>query len=113
MNPTCYAPSVPTRFDPASNSRISSIDLRAALQWGEVSVLVPDYNPAADVQMAIDHMTVALEEFRPDDYIIAVGDPILIAAAVYYAAQACGDDPVRVLRWSRIANNYQLSEVYL
>lgn len=111
---TCFAPSVPTRYDPITKSRASSIDMRPVMAFGNLRVLLShsaQVGPEA-IDTAIDEIERGLLDYRAGDYIVAVGDPVLIGAAMAIAA-GLTDGPIRVLRWSRATNNYQALEVML
>lgn len=105
-----YIPSVPTRYDPASSSRISAVDLNPATKFGELDILVP-LDGTRDIHEEIGIIRDGLSEIKRGDFIVAVGDPILIAAAIAYACDMLGE--VRVLRWDRISKRYSVLEVVL
>jgi hypothetical protein len=46
-----------------------------------------------------------MKDFTEEDYIIAVGDPSLIAAAACIAARKTGG-LLRILKWDRQSNSY-------
>lgn len=104
--PRIYTPSVPTRYDPATESRVSSVDLRPAMQFGDMIVMLPD-----PLQMNTDNCSKMLDALHgaignicPEDFIIAIGDPIIISAAIAYACEINGF--VQVLRWDRQTHSY-------
>lgn len=108
MRPRAYIPSVPTRYDPISNTQVPTVDLRPVMAFGEPVLLVPSGAQAdADAQQLIAE---GLDGFTEDDYIVALGDPVLIAAAMYWAAQR---SEVRMLRWNRHDSDYDVVEMML
>ena len=113
MRPYVYLPSVPTRYDPISNKRIPSIDLKPAMRYGE---LVPLVNLQAgfrddEIHEALETLKEGLKNYDPEDYILCVGDPILMAAAIAYASDM--SEIVRVLRWDKVKREYDFTEVRL
>ena len=73
--------------------------------FGELVVMLP---PNAN-RLHINPLVVALREqmkdFGPDDYVIAVGDPSLIAAAACIATKKTGG-LLRILKWDRQSSSY-------
>lgn len=100
-----YAPQVPSKYDPAIKLWVPSINLEPAKTFGELVVMLP---PNAN-RLHINPLVVALREqmkdFSADDYVIAVGDPSLIAAAACIAARKTGG-LLRILKWDRHSSNY-------
>lgn len=103
--PKVYAPQVPSRYDAATRLWVPSINLEPAKSFGEVVVMLP---PNAN-RLHINPLVVALREqmkdFSADDYIVAVGDPSLIAAAACIAAKKTGG-LLRILKWDRQTSTY-------
>jgi len=113
MRPRVFLPSVPTRYDPISNKRVSSIDLKPAMKFGELVTLVDPQNSYRDDQIhdAIIELQEKLHDFGADDYLLCVGDPILIAAAMTYASDRTST--VKVLRWEKSRREYDCAEITL
>ena len=104
-NAKVYAPQVPSRYDTATRLWVPTMDLAPAKRFGELVVMLP---PGTN-RMQPDDLMSALHErmrdFGPGDHLIAVGDPLLIAAAAIIAArQSAGE--LRLLKWDRIARDY-------
>lgn len=102
-----FIPSVPARYDPLSNKKIPTIDLRPVQHFGEPILLVP-VGGAEEPQRLIAE---GLRGFTEDDYIVAVGDPVLIAAAAYWAQRYLpmdSSEPINMLRWNRYESAYEL-----
>lgn len=105
-----YAPQIPSKYDVATKLWIPSINLDPAKLFGEIVPMLP---PNAN-RLHINPLTVALreqmKEFTKDDYIIAVGDPSLIAVSSCLAA-AKTKGLLRLLKWDKISSSYELIEV--
>ncbi len=109
--PTVLIPHVHTKYDPISKQRVATIDLTEAQEYGELEVVT---SGDVDIVDAIEtlYRRIAEGEFEPTDYILAIGDPLLIAAALSYAAEKLGGS-VAVLRWRRSAKHYETVEFEL
>lgn len=107
MRPRAFIPSVPTRYDPISNSQVPTVDLRPVMAYGEPVLLVPSGTQAYPQRLIAE----GLDDFTEDDYIVALGDPTLIAAAMYWAAG--GVASLRMLRWNRHNSDYDIVEMML
>jgi hypothetical protein len=84
---------------------IPTIDVSPASQLGELKVLLPSgFNyPTADE--VVPQLKNALRDFDPDnDYLLSVGDPLVIAAAS--ALIAYEHDYFRLLKWDRQQRRY-------
>jgi|APGre2960657468_1045069.scaffolds.fasta_scaffold26690_2 hypothetical protein len=103
--PKVYAPQVPSKYDSATKLWVPSINLDPAKQYGEVVVMLP---PNAN-RLHINPLIVALREQMKDlteeDYLIAVGDPSLIAAAACIAVKKT-NGLLRILKWDRLSSSY-------
>jgi len=106
----CFAPQIPSRFDRGSGLWVPTINMAPAREHGELIELLP---PEAS-RMSIAPLMAALRErmdneFNDGDYMIAVGDPSIIAAACIIAARKSGGI-MRILRWDRQTSSYMLVE---
>jgi hypothetical protein len=103
--PKVYAPQVPSKYDPATRLWVPSINLDPAKQFGDLVVMLP---PNAN-RLHINPLVVALREqmkdFGPEDHVVAVGDPSLIAVAACIAAKKTGGI-LRILKWDRQSSSY-------
>lgn len=110
--PKVYAPQVPSKYDPATRLWVPSINLEPAKEFGELVVMLP---PNAN-RLHINPLVVALREqmkdYGPEDHIVAVGDPSLIAAAACLAAKKTGG-LLRILKWDRLSSSYISVEAQL
>ena len=103
--PKVYAPQVPSKYDAATKLWVPSLNMEPAKVHGELVVMLP---PNAN-RLHINPLVVALREqmkdFSSEDYLIAVGDPSLIACAACIAARKTGG-LLRVLKWDRQTSTY-------
>lgn len=113
MKRKVFLPHVPTRYDPLSGNRVPVIDLKPAADFGELVSMVADGpTPSPEtIDNFINQVCSSIESMEPHDYIVATGDPVLISAAIHYAAKKF--DFVNVLRWDRQSHTYRLMEIAL
>lgn len=97
-----YIPSLTTRYDMATQQEVPVIDLNPAAAYGELRVLASEPVTERDV----DRVRVDIE---PGDYILAVGDVVLLAALIAHAISRNGS--VNVLRWDKYTRDYNVWEV--
>ena len=111
--PSVYLPAVPMRFDPLLNIRAPVIDVSPAQHFGELRPLLDlDYNLGNNqFEEAVEIVCEKLAEFGAEDFIAAVGDPILIAAAVSFVLSRRSS--CNVLRWDRRKKVYHAVKITL
>lgn len=103
--PKVYVPQQPSRFDAATRLWIPNVNLSPAAQFGEVIIMLPPNANRLHTAPLVAALKERMADFCDEDWIVAVGDPSLIAAAAVIAAgKASG--VLRVLKWDRIASNY-------
>ena len=95
QEPYKYVDGVPT----------AKIDLRAAMEFGDVVILAPPGNTLLNTEPILRTMRDKLREFSDDDLILPLGDPALIMAVGSIAARA-NNGRVRVLRWDKKRQAY-------
>ena len=78
------------------------LDISDAARYGELlpPIFSSRYNVLLDVSDAITKLEASLADYCEDDYIIAIGDPVLIGAAMAIAARNAGGK-VKLLKWNR------------
>lgn len=102
-----YIPHLYLKYDPITKQNVASIDLNEAVAFGE---LMPVTSGEIVINEAVDALyDVLAENFKEDDYILAIGDPLMIGAALAYAYDKIGG-PINVLRWDRHRREYDVVE---
>lgn len=105
-----FAPQIPSRFDRPTGVWVPTVNMAPAEQHGQLVVLLP---PEASRKSVVPLMAALRErmdaEFNDGDFLIAVGDPSIIAAASIIAARKSGGI-MRILRWDRMTSSYTLME---
>lgn len=80
------------------------MNLDQSRRFGELIVLLPPAANRLHSAPLVQAIKEGMREFCKEDYIIAVGDPTLIAACACIAHQKTGI--LRVLKWDRISSDY-------
>lgn len=103
--PRVYAPQLPSRYDAASKLWIPTMNLSPAERYGELVVLLPPNANRLHTAPLVAALRERMAEFGEDDWLVAVGDPSLIAAAACIASKQAGG-VLRLLKWDRLASDY-------
>lgn len=97
--PRVFIPQVTERFDHTLERRVPTFDLSPAATFGD---LIPVLD-AGDNPLLANHfmgkMKSRLEDFAPGDFLLATGDPVVIAACS--AIIAAKVSTFTVLKWDR------------
>jgi hypothetical protein len=98
----------PSTFDRTTRTIIPKYDLSPAGKFGEVVVMLPPESIFAPrfLMKAVKTLREKLADYTPEDFIVAVGDPAAIAAAVMIAS-AKTNGAVTLLKWDRIEREYR------
>lgn len=107
-----YVPQQPSRFDSATRLWIPTINLDSAKAFGEVLVMLPPNANRLHTAPLIAALKDQMAECSAEDYIVAVGDPSLIAAAACIATRKTGG-LLRMLKWDRMSSTYIPVEIQL
>jgi hypothetical protein len=103
--PKVYAPQVPSKYDAATKLWVPSINLDPAKQFGDLVVMLPPNANRLHINPLIVALREQMKDFSAEDFIVAVGDPSLIAASACIAARRTGG-LLRILKWDRQAGSY-------
>lgn len=103
--PKVYAPQLPSRYDTSLKMWIPSVNIDPAKQFGEPVVMLPPNANRLHIMPLVVALREKMADFKPEDAIIAVGDPSLIAIAACIAAKKTGG-LLRVLKWDRQTSTY-------
>ena len=104
--PKVYAPQIPTRFDMITNTRVPLFDMNSATAFGDLVSCVPgDADFTTPLPQVIEMLEAALVNFSDDDYLMAIGDPTLIAAAAIICSLYT-EGRMKMLRWNKRERRY-------
>jgi hypothetical protein len=88
MRAKVFIPQEPTRRDDATGELVSIMNFSSAAAYGETVVCLAPGRVALSPQPTIQKLKDCMRNFGDDDYLIAVGDPSVIAMAAAVAADA-------------------------
>lgn len=106
-----FIPQVPSRYDTKIGSWVPTVNLDPAKDFGELVIMLPPEASRLETDDIVRLLKAAMTEYGPEDYILALGDPLVIAVASAVADRA--SSPLRLLRWDKISRQYQLMEAQL
>jgi hypothetical protein len=80
-------------------------DLAPAAQYGETEVLMPFAQSMLATVPTVRALKEKLRNFTDDDYLLPVGDPVLISTVAMIAAEQNGGR-VKFLKWDKPTHSY-------
>lgn len=108
MSRKVFIPSIPNRWDAATEQRVPSVDLNPAGAYGD---LIAMSNGTGDLDSQITDVKRKTSEVTVDDFILCVGDVVLTAIAIAKTCERNGT--ARLLRWDKQRHCYDEIEVSL
>jgi len=87
------------------NELVYKYDLTAAREYGSLEVLLPSGPVLISPQLSVMKLREKLRDFRPNDWLLCLGDPVVIAAASAIIAEVNGG-VVPALVWDRQVRKY-------
>jgi hypothetical protein len=102
----------PSKFDHEAGVQKRYMDLTPALKYGEIVVCLPASANFINTAPLVRAMKEKMKDFGPDDYLLAVGDPVAMQVASAIADRNCGGK-WKTLKWDRKERQYQPIEVLL
>lgn len=100
---TVYIVCEPTHS--VGNATRPAMDLSPAAEYGELQVLMPQSQSMLSPVPTVRALKEKLRNFTDDDFIVPVGDPVLIATVAMVAAEQNGGR-VKFLKWDRMLKKY-------
>lgn len=101
----------PAYFDRERQGWVNKYDLTPAEAHGELVFLLRPGNIYRDkLEGAIRHLEQELADYGPGDHILAIGDPVAIAATVMVAARRT-NGTVSLLKYDRMEKCYDAYEI--
>ncbi len=110
MKRKVYIPSIPTRWDEATQGRVPSVDLNPAGEFGD---LIAMSNGTGTLDDQIEQVKEKAQEIELTDLILCVGDVVLTAVAIAATSMNYTSGTVTILRWDKKRHCYDEVEVSL
>lgn len=82
-----------------------AVNLLPATKFGELIVLLPNTQSMLAPVPTVRVLKERLKDFNDEDYIVPVGDPVLIGTVAMVAAEINGGR-VKFLKWDKIMGDY-------
>lgn len=89
----------------AHQQLVHKYDLTPAREYGNLVVLLSAGPVLIDPEYAVKKLREQLNDFRHDDWLLCLGDPVAIAAASAIVAEV-NDGVIPVLVWDRQVTKY-------
>lgn len=111
MLPRVFIPQIVTRYNEAAGAQVPVFDFSPAAQFGQLTpVLGPEDNPLFIARLT-DKIKKALADFSPDDFLLAVGDPSVIAVCSGIIMRR--QNSIKLLKWDKRMTIYTPMEIKL
>ena len=105
-----FAPQQPSRFDTSTRLWIPTMNMEPARKHRELVVLLPPNANRLHIMPLLTALREGMATYTADDWIVAVGDPSLLAAAACIAARKTGG-LLRILKWDKMSSDYIAMEM--
>jgi len=106
-NPRVFVVQQPAYYCRDKREFVPKYDLTPAAVYGQLVFMLGPGNIFKDrMAQAIKQLSAVLQSFSQEDFILAVGDPVAIAAAVLIAGGRTGGT-ITLLKWDRISAAYE------
>ncbi len=102
---TVYAVQCQMRKDLVQNKLVPKFDMTSAEKFGKIETLLSPSASPFNTQPIVDELVEKLKSYNDDDYLLLIGNPILIGLVVATAADF-NDGRVNLLQWSGTKNQY-------
>jgi hypothetical protein len=99
-----YITQLPARRE--GNAWVPTVDVTPAREFGELIYLIPHGMNFPEAEMVEPQLVAGLANFKAEDYLLPMGDPVVMAAAG--AVLGALRKPFKLLKWDRIAKRYQV-----
>lgn len=102
---TVYVIQKQQRFCHEAKELVDRFDLSTAEQHGEIKYLLSPQASPFNPESVIDELHDGLMNFGPDDFLLLVGNPVLIGLATAIAADTV-ESSINFLQWSGTEQRY-------
>lgn len=109
--PRVFIPQIPSRYDTNAEAWMPTVNIDPARKFGELNVMLPPEANRLELSSIVSVLKRMMKDFGPNDYVLALGDPMIIALAAVLAERAAGT--LRLLKWDRMQREYILMETSL
>jgi hypothetical protein len=96
--------------EPVSQSGGSKMDFSPATEYGELVVLMKHTQSLLAPVPTVRKLRNDLENFGDEDYLLPVGDPVLMSTVAMVAGEK-NNGRVKFLKWDRLQRRYLVIQV--
>ena len=98
------------KLSPSGDAYQPQYNFKPALKYGTLKVLVPSGMSLLSPVPLVRELKQKLADYNDDDYLIAIGDPSVIAVASAIASQR-NNGKFKVLKWDKELKDYLPVEI--
>lgn len=109
--PTVYVPHNVRRLDRSAGKLMQALDLSKAKVFGQLKEVVSEFDDLLFMDKVVAQVKSVLADFTEDDYLLAIGDPTVIALCAGEVFRKNGT--VKMLKWDRRLRTYLELELKL
>jgi hypothetical protein len=84
------------------------MDFKPAEEFGDLRMVYP-YHVPSNMDVIVEYARKTMADYKPGDYILSVGNPVLLAVLFAAALEYVGE--VQVLQWERHELKYVNSTI--
>lgn len=107
--PKVYLPHIVERYDMDKKAMVSAFDFSAAAQFGQLTPILDKDDDVIFLARITSKIRKVLENFTEHDYLLAVGDPAVIAVCAGIILRR--HKTLKLLKWDRKLRIYTNLEV--
>lgn len=109
--PRVFIPQISEHYDKHAGRFVPTFDFSSAAVFGQLTPILDRADDPMFLPTLMGKIGAALDDFRPDDYFIAVGDPSVIAACSGFIFQKW--NAMKMLKWDKHLKQYIQLEIDL
>ncbi len=109
MNPRVFIPQVVLRLDKGIGRLVPQYDFTPAAQHGQLTPILGEDDDTDYISRMVPKVKKALSDFTHEDFLLAVGDPCLIAVCAGVISRKM--PTFTMLKWQRSIKMYVKTEI--
>lgn len=109
MSHKVFIPQIVRRFDGTAGELVPAFDLSPAAKFGSLTLILDQDDDTKYLSNLTGKISKELEEFKHGDYLLAVGDPSLIAVCAGIILRKFHS--MKMLKWDRQLKTYIEMEI--
>lgn len=102
-----YVTQIPSRME--GGAWVPKVDITPARKFGAIEIMMPAGYFYVD-ERSFGKLNVALADFKTGDFLLPMGDPVLMTVAA--AILGSRREPFNVLKWDRKSSEYYVYQIH-